>query len=110
MGCTITLHPKMVLKQMFPAYDSKGYELPRVDANSHDGVVGSYRFDNLRPEQNVWCVITTSDPYTNVLDNHVMNPQHVVRVKCKRTNVWRDKTITEDHTRSVTGSNRHNPN
>ena len=108
--CSITLKPNMVLKQLYPAFDAKGVELPRFDANMHDNRQGSYRFDNFRPDQNIWCVITTSDPYQNVIDSNIMNPEHVVKVKCKRTNVWRDKLITEDTTRANTGQHRHNAN
>ena len=42
-------------------------------------------YDNIDPRQNIWCIVTTSDPGHDALE-----PTHKVKFRCERINTWRD--------------------
>lgn len=92
---SITLTPNMVMKQLLSASDEDGDENLAFNANTHeDKTIGPWSYDNIDPRQNLWAIVTTSDPGHDQLD-----PSHAVRFRCERTNVWRDSADT--HRRST---------
>lgn len=84
--CTITITPNMVMKQLKSAAGLAGEDDLTFNANTHeDKTVGPWSYDNIDPRQNIWCIVTTSDPGHDQLD-----PKHAVRFRCERINTWRD--------------------
>jgi len=85
--CNITITPNMVMKQLKSAANSvTGEDDLDFNANTHeDKTIGPWSYDNIDPRQNIWAIVTTSDPGHDQLDS-----THAVRFRCERINTWRD--------------------
>ena len=94
--CSITIYPNMVMKQLkSAAISTTGEDDLNFNANTHeDKTIGPWSYDNLDPRQNIWCIVTTSDP-----GHDQLNDSHKVRFRCERINTWRDA-----HNNNTTGS------
>lgn len=87
---SITIKPNMVVKQLKSATDNDGNENMAFNANPHeDKTDGPWSYDNIDPRQNIWAIVTTSDPGHDQFD-----PTHAVRFRCERWNTWRDLNDT----------------
>jgi hypothetical protein len=88
--CSITIKPNMVVKQLKTATDNLGEENMGFNANPQEEKTdGPWSYDNIDPRQNIWAIVTTSDPGHDQLD-----PSHKVRFRCERWNTWRDLNDT----------------
>ena len=88
---TITITPKMVMSQLRSSIDQSGNDDPMYNANPNESnTEGAWSYDNISPDQNIWAIVTTSDPGHDQLD-----PSHAVRFLCERVNKWRD--ISDQH-------------
>jgi len=94
--CSITITPNMVMKQLkSAAQSSTGEDDLNFNANTHeDKTIGPWSYDNIDPRQNLWCIVTTSDP-----GHDQLHDSHKVRFRCERINTWRDS-----HNNNTTGS------
>lgn len=82
---SMTITPNMVMKQL--KYDALGsYDDLEFNANpAEDKTVGPWSYDNIDPKQNIWVIVTTSDPGHDGFD-----PSHAVKFTCHKINTWRD--------------------
>jgi len=85
--CSITITPNMVMKQLKSAANTvTGEDDLSFNANAHeDKTLGPWSYDNIAPRQNLWAIVTTSDP-----GHDQLAPEHKVRFRCERINTWRD--------------------
>lgn len=92
---SITITPNMVMKQLKSSTDQNGDENLAFNANIHeDKTDGPWAYDNIDPRQNIWAIVTTSDP-----GHDQTNASHAVRFRCERVNTWRDSS--DSHRRST---------
>jgi len=82
---SMTITPNMLMKQLkYDALDS--YDNLAFNANPQETkTVGPWSYDNIDPKQNIWAIVTTSDPGHDGFD-----PSHAVRFTCHKINEWRD--------------------
>ena len=93
---TVNINPNMVVKQLKSATGVDNIENLQFSANSaEDKTEGPWSYDNIDPRQNLWAIVTTSDP-----GHDLLAPNHRVFFTCQRTNTWRD---TNDTDRPSTG-------
>jgi len=82
---TMTINPNMLMKQIKYAHDD-GVDDLSFDANPQETkTIGPWSYDNIDPKQNIWAIVTTSDPGHDQLD-----ASHKVQFTCHRINEWRD--------------------
>jgi len=85
--CSITITPNKVVKQLYDAVDSNGMDDDDFDASARVPGAGAWKFDNMKPSDNWWCLISSSDEGDSAAE-----AQHRTTVKVKRYNQWRDET------------------
>lgn len=88
--CTVYVKLNRVFKQIDPSLNEvDGGEHndmnASTDANNIDGT-GSWQYTNQRPQENVWCVVSTDDT-SNIADAFLGKR---VNISCIRTCSWRD--------------------
>lgn len=84
--CTMIISPNMVIRQLFPSVDEEGGETENSDMIVNDpNTRGQYSFDALKPTDNIWCVLTSSDEGDGALSD-----EHRTTFRVKRTSVFRD--------------------
>ena len=93
--CSITIHPNKVVKQLYDAVDANGMDDDDFDASARVPGAGAWKFDNMKPNDNWWCLVSSSDEGDSAAE-----AQHRTTVKVKRYNLWRD----EAESRRMTGS------
>ena len=91
--CQIKLTPNMLCKQLESNSAETDAEMTTDHNSNETGTTGPYSFDNFDPKQNLWAVVSTSDPTTFADGTYAT--EHQVRVSCQRYNVWRD--TVSDH-------------
>jgi hypothetical protein len=87
--CSITIHPNKVVKQLYDAVDANGMDDDDFDASARVPGAGAWKFDNMKPNDNWWCLVSSSDEGDSAAE-----AQHRTTVKVKRYNLWRDETET----------------
>lgn len=87
--CSITINPNKVVSQLYDAVNADGTDDTDMDASARVPGDGAWKFDNMRPSDNWWVIISSSDE-----GDTAINPQHRTTVKVKRYNLWRDETET----------------
>lgn len=88
---TMTIRPNMVVKQLQSATGVDNVEALSFNANTaEDKTDGPWSYDNIDPRQNIWAIVTTSDPGHDQLSQN-----HKVLFKCHRVNTWRDTNDTD---------------
>lgn len=84
---TMRITPNMVVKQLKSAMGPENVENLDFNANTMETKTeGPWSYDNIDPKQNLWAIVTTSDPGHDQLTTH-----HKVLFKCHRINEWRDR-------------------
>lgn len=84
---TMTITPNMVVKQLKSAMTDENDENLAFNANTQENLTeGPWSYDNIDPKQNLWAIVTTSDPGHDQLNSH-----HKIMFKCHRINTWRDR-------------------
>jgi hypothetical protein len=84
---TMRITPNMVVKQLKSAMTDENDENLAFNANTMEShTVGPWSYDNIDPKQNLWAIVTTSDPGHDQLNTH-----HKIMFKCHRINEWRDR-------------------
>ncbi|AXH73277.1 MAG: putative capsid protein [Cressdnaviricota sp.] len=82
---SMTITPNMLMKQLKYTHED-GVDNLNFNANAAESkTVGPWSYDNIDPKQNIWAIVTCSDPGHDQLD-----PTHKVQFTCHRINEWRD--------------------
>ena len=83
---SMTITPDMVVKQLKSAMSDENDENLSFNANPAENKTdGPWSYDNIDPKQNLWAIVTTSDP-----GHDQTNAAHRVLFTCHRINTWRD--------------------
>ena len=77
------------MSQLYDAVNADGTDDTDMDASARVPGAGAWKFDNMKPQDNWWVIISSSDE-----GDGIVNPQHRTTVKVKRYNLWRDETET----------------
>lgn len=93
LHCSLTIHPNKILKRLYNSSHLLGFEPESIPANANESKTGRpYDYDNFRPSDNIWCIVTSTDT-----GDYQLHSDHRSTFQVTRTNTWRDQTENQRH-------------